>query len=264
VADREAGGGHPAGRGVGRLSRTLLLPGNDLDGPFYAGLCEALRERGHDVEALSIPAFLGRHEGPADWEGLSEHVSERLGAGAVLLGHSLGGLLALLVAARREDLRGLVLLEPAIAPWVSLARKAARAYRRDVVERDRDRFVNWTGTFRRIHRPERFPAAAMERYLTHRRDADPAIVGGLLEALPDLYPLPFEQVRAPVLLLRGARSGWRAGLGAWTLARVLPRARVQTVPAAGHWLANEADDAVADAVAPFISSCAASSADPAR
>jgi pimeloyl-ACP methyl ester carboxylesterase len=201
-----------------------------------------------------VPAFQGK--GSAGWDALVEGtlaaVAAHLEPGGMLVGHSLGGMLAFLAAARRPPhMARLALLEPAIAPWRSLARRAAAAYGRDVQGRDRDRFVNWTGTFRRVVDPARFPPQAIELYLAVRRSADPAVVGGLLEGLESLYPLPFACVDVPVLLLRGEASGWRARLGASLLGRRLTDARLRTVPRAGHWLMHDADPAVAKLLRDF-------------
>jgi pimeloyl-ACP methyl ester carboxylesterase len=236
----------PAGR---EARRALLLPGNDLGAAFYRPLGEALATRGVTAVLLEQPG------GAPAWDAHLDEVAavweEHASAGAALVGHSLGGLLALLLAARRPaGLSRLVLLEPMIPPWRWLARQAAARYRRDVVLRDRDRFVNWTGTYRRVHRPDAFPPAALEHYVTTRREADPARASALFDALPDLYPLPLAAVRAPTLVVRGAHSGWRLRLGHALLRRRLG-ARGVTIPDAAHWLANEADAAVAGAIAAF-------------
>ncbi|MGE0707485.1 MAG: alpha/beta fold hydrolase [Planctomycetota bacterium] len=230
----------------------MLVPGNDLSPPFYRPLCERLAAHGLTTTAVHVPAFVG--QGPAaSWDDLVERLLADLAlhqpAGGALIGHSLGGLLAFLAAARRPpQVQRLVLLEPAIAPWAPLARAAARTYRRAVVERDRDRFVNWTGSFRRVARPARFPGWALELYLQNRRAADPERVGALLDTLGQVYPLPIAEVEVPVLLLRGASSGWRAALGQRALRGRFRDARVEVIPRAAHWLANEADEAVAAAV----------------
>lgn len=232
----------PAARETGRA---LLVPGNDLGAEFYRPLGQALAARGVTAVLLTVWG-----QGAPRWEDRLEAVAQAWDEHrpGLLLGHSLGGVLALLLAARAPaGLERLVLLEPALAPWRWLATRAARAYRRDVVAAGPG-FVNWTGAFRRVARPEAFPSAAIALYEANRRATDPTWTAALLDALPGLYPLPFAQVRVPVLVVRGARSGWRARLGLALLRRRLG-ARGVTIPGAAHWLANEADAAVAEVVA---------------
>lgn len=245
-------------RAAPERGRALLLPGNELDGPQYAGLADALAARGWTTTALTLPAFLGLPPAPGSawsWDELIAAARAALrehAPGGLLIGHSLGGLLALLAAAGRDEPAGparLALLEPAVPPTRRAAAGAARQYTRQVLERDRERFVNQPGPFRRLARPEAFPPEALARYLAIRRAADPTVVGTLLATLPALYPLPLAAVRAPVLLVRGARSGWRAAIGGWLLARQLPAARRVSVPEAGHWLGLEQPAPVAAAIA---------------
>lgn len=245
-------------RAASERGRALLLPGNELDGPQYAALASSLAARGWTTTALTLPAFLGRPPAPGrawSWDELIAAARAALrehAPGGLLIGHSLGGLLALFAAAGLEEPAGparLALLEPAIPPGRRAAAGAARQYTAQVLERDRERFVNQPGPFRRLGQPEAFPPEALERYLAVRRAADPRVVGALLGALPARYPLPLAAVRVPVLLVRGARSGWRARVGGWLLARQLPTARRVSVPEAGHWLGLEQPEAVAAAIA---------------
>ncbi len=228
--------------------RALLLPGADLRAAFYRPLLERLAARGVTTTALTIGPDLARR----GWPGLLDalHAAWDAHAGgpdALLIGHSFGALCALLLAARRPAGLGRVaLLEPAVAPTRRLAAWAAARYRRQALARDRDGFVNRPGSFTRVARPERFPAGALALYLAARREDDPAPLGALLEAAAPLHPLPAPGV--PTVVVRGERSGWQPHLGAWLLARRLG-ARLVTIPGAAHWLANEADDAVAAAIA---------------
>jgi pimeloyl-ACP methyl ester carboxylesterase len=239
--------------------RALLVPGNDLCADFYRSLLEALADRGLTTTALTLPAFVGRG-GPTTWESLTDHVlssaQTHLGAGGLLIGHSLGGLLALLAALRDPpSVDRLALLEPAVAPLAALARAAGARYQRDVVEKDRDRFTNWTGAFRRLNDPDTYPQASLDLYLRARREGDPTIVGSLLTTMPELYPLPFRSLKTPTLLLRGAKSGWRAAIGGVSLATLIPSARSQVIPNAAHWLVGENDSCVADALVGFSGCC---------
>jgi pimeloyl-ACP methyl ester carboxylesterase len=173
----------------------------------------------------------------------------------ILIGHSFGGLLALCLAAENSSrISSLVLLEPAIIPSAWLARRAARKYRDEVVTTRRDEFDNWSGSFRRLHDPERYPRWAIDHYLANRREIDPEIMCALLDDLPSLYPLPFERVTMPVLVLRGASSGMWVRFGVSRLQRRLPRAAQASVEGAAHWMINEQDEAIAGAIEAFVHS----------
>ncbi|HUH02692.1 MAG TPA: alpha/beta fold hydrolase [Kofleriaceae bacterium] len=232
-------------------ARTLLVHGNDLCGAFYRPLAEHLAERGLPTALVTLPGF---HRVPPlatpSWDGLVELVVQR--TPAILIGHSMGGLLALLAAARRPpSLTHLVLLEPAVFPTRWLARAAANRYLGSVVRGDRDRWVNWNGATRRVHDEGAYSRAAIELYLEVRRTSDRATAEALFTALPELYPLPYDRVAVPTLLLTGAETGWRARLMLRSLRRRL-RPRHASIPGAAHWMIHEADAALADHIAEFV------------
>lgn len=234
----EAGAGAP---------RALLLPGADLRAEFYRPLLERLAARGRTTTALTLGPALARLGWPGLLDALHTAWDAHAGPDGLLVGHSFGALCALLLAARRPaGLCRVALLEPAIAPTRRLAAWAAARYRRQALTREREAFVNQPGGFTRVADPERFPAGALALYLAARREDDPAPLGALLEQAAALHPPPAPAV--PTLVVRGARSGWQPRLGAWLLARRLG-ARLVTIPGAAHWLANEADDEVAAAIA---------------
>jgi pimeloyl-ACP methyl ester carboxylesterase len=234
-------------------ARAFVVPGNDLCAEFYRPLAERLAVAGVATTLATLPGWHGVPPLPAPgWDALADAVTAALpGPDATLVGHSLGGLLALLVAARRPAALGrLVLVEPAVFPGRLVARAAARRYRDTVVHGDAGRFVNWNGGLRRVHDEAAFPRAMIELYLEVRRTSDRATAARLMDTLPDLYPLPFARVAVPVLVVRGASSGWRARAMLAPLARRLGAERV-VIPGAAHWIANEQDEALAAAVARF-------------
>lgn len=235
-------------------ARAVLVHGNDLCGAFYVPFATELARRDVTTTLLTLPGF--HHEPPLahpTWGGLVDAVLEAGAApGTTLIGHSLGGLVALLAAARRRpEVTRLVLLEPTLYPSRWLARAAARRYLASVVRGRRDRFENWNGGQWRIAAPDRFPQALLELYLEVRRTSDRATAEALFTSLPALYPLPFAAVRVPTLLVRGAEAGAFSALIHGLVARRLPADRV-VIPGAAHWLANERDDLLAEHVAAFI------------
>jgi pimeloyl-ACP methyl ester carboxylesterase len=232
-------------------TRALVLHGNDLCAEFYRPLAEALATHGLRTTLVTLPGFAGEAPLPApSWPAMAEAVRAELDGTRVLIGHSLGGALAWLVA--RAEPRGLervVLLEPALLPWRWLADVALDRYRRNVVHGASDRFESWSGTFHRVADVERYPRWAIELYLSSRRASDRATVDTLVGALPGLHPVaPLSQ---PTCLVRGGASGRLHGLVHGRLARRLG-ARLFDLPRAGHWLANEDDAALAERMAGFV------------
>jgi pimeloyl-ACP methyl ester carboxylesterase len=220
-----------------------LIPGSDLGPAFYEGLVAEFAARGVQLRIVEIPAT------PMSLGALLAGLEAKLAADppGILIGHSFGGLLALVLASRSIALPRLALLEPGVVPSALLARALAQKYRREVVELDRARFRNWSGTFRRVHDLDRFPQAAIDHWLEMRRTIAPEIMSRWLEELPDLYPLPFAKIVARTLIVRGASSG----VGMHVVLRWLSAkldAKLVTIDGAGHWLANERDAEIAEAI----------------
>ena len=235
-------------------ARVVVLPGNDLCAEFYAGLGAALAARGLAASLFTVPGYDGTPAiTPFGWapllDALGGAVREALGEGGILVGHSFGGLVALVLAARLPEVRRLVLLEPAVIPSATIARFGAWWYTREVFGGDRGAFTNRGPWYRRVHDPGRFPADVMARVLESQRGTDVAMAQALRVDLPSLYPLPFDRITAPTLLIRGGSSGPVMALGQRWLARQLRDARCEVVADAGHWLANEQDDALAALIA---------------
>ncbi len=226
--------------------RVVLLPGNDLGAEFYAPLAEVIARAGASVTCLTLPGALGEAPLPAlGWAALVDAVAPLVDGDTTLVGHSLGGMLAWQVAARRR-VRRLVLLEPAIPPGRRAAAIAARRYSADVVNAERNSFVNWSGTFWRVADFNRFPTWAIEHYERARRERDVDTAATLVRELPELYPLP--EVGVPVHVVRGKKSGWVARVNATYLALKFPGVRHTALSNVAHWMANEDDEAVAAAI----------------
>jgi pimeloyl-ACP methyl ester carboxylesterase len=239
--------------GEGLNQRAVLLPGNDLCAEFYGPLAEELASRNIGTTLLTMPGWHGQPALDASGatplvDAVHARLTEWLPGGGTLIGHSLGGVLALLVAARRpETVRRLILLEPALAPWRWLARIGFRRYRKQVVQGDRTRFENEVGAFRRIHDPATFPAWAMDLHLEVRATSDPSVAEAVVGDLTELWPLPWKELKVPVLWVRGASSGL---LG--RIAQGRSPATHAVIRQAAHWLANERDADLADTIARFI------------
>lgn len=110
--------------------------GNGFPASTYTVLIDSLRERGFDVRYLEKfghnPRFPVTDNWPHIEEELSEFVQEqvaqRQGAAVWLVGHSLGGILSLMSAARHPELvRGVVMIDsPILGGWKSTAMGMAK------------------------------------------------------------------------------------------------------------------------------------------
>lgn len=241
-------------------AKLLLVHGYNLCGAFYLPLAHALAARGLRTSLVTLPGF---HREPPlatpSWSALTDALLDSIDPAdppALLVGHSMGGLLALCAAARRPPwLRGLALLEPAIFPNALVARAAAWRYQRRVVDAGAAMpFDNFNGGMKRIHALDRYPDDAIELFREVAATSDLATGRALFSSLPSLFPLPTQAVAGPTLIVSGQRSGLLSAWMARTLMRTLQARRV-IVPDAAHWLVHEQDEAVADALAAFALSC---------
>jgi pimeloyl-ACP methyl ester carboxylesterase len=97
--------------------------GNGFPAPTYRLLFEAWRMHGYRVLALEKfghdPRFPVSNNWPRLRDQLADFIDSKAGGPVFLVGHSLGGLVSLMVACKRPDLvRGLVLLDsPIVTGW---------------------------------------------------------------------------------------------------------------------------------------------------
>lgn len=181
------------------------------------------RGYGHSLALGPAPSFATQVD---DLEGV---VSEQP---AVLVGHSLGGVIALALAQRRPDLvRAVVAYESPMSwrPWWPPATAGSSAMAADVdVEAAAERFM------RRMVGDERWEALP-ERTRAQRRAEGPALVAEIRSVRdPDHPPYEPERVTVPVVAAHGTASVAHHQQTARALAGEAPHAELVTVEGASH------------------------------
>jgi pimeloyl-ACP methyl ester carboxylesterase len=167
--------------------------------------------------------------------------------GAFVFGHSLGGNVALALAARRPDLvRGVVIYETPLSwmPWwprnTAGAAAVATTDTADAAETFMRRLVGET-TWEQL--PEATKAA--------RRSEGPAMVAEL-DDLRAVAPWEASDVSTPVLALCGERGREHHRRAMKELVEILPECRTATVTGAGHGGPNSHAAAVAAEISAFV------------
>jgi pimeloyl-ACP methyl ester carboxylesterase len=118
------------------LSLLIFSHGNSFPASTYGVMLSALRKRGFQVKSIEKFGHDERYPVTNNWPFLVQQLAdfakplvEKSGEKAWMVGHSLGGILSIMCAARHSELvRGVVLLDsPVIGGWKATALGAAKA-----------------------------------------------------------------------------------------------------------------------------------------
>jgi esterase len=222
----------------------------------------------HRVISLSLRRFFPEH-----WDGvggdylMSQHVAdligflEKLGTGAVdLMGHSRGGHIAFRVAQQRPDLlRKMVLaepggeldasLDPTVAPGPSprAARFAVAAEKVAAGDIDGGLMIffdaiDGEGAWARL------PAAPKQQL----RDNARTLIGQVGENRQPYTRRDAESIRTPTLLIGGADTRGALPAVLRALAPHIPGASTAMIPAARHWMFEQAPQQFCEIVLAFL------------
>jgi len=172
------------------------------------------------------------------------------------LGHSMGGKAVMRLALRHpERVRGLIVADIAPVPYSDRFTPLIDALEALPPARIEDRRQADALLARSIHAP------AVRAYLLQNLLRNAAgwrwrcNLEALRTHLPQLLDFPTAggvPFPGPTLFIRGARSDYVRERDRPVIQRWFPRARIQTLEAAGHWLYSERPDAFSEQVRAFV------------
>jgi len=249
---------HALHRGDPARPLIVLLHGGAANVHWWEPLAEALAEcfhvvaldfRGHGEsdfpEALKVGAFS---------DDLDALLAELRAHEAILVGHSLGGRIALEHAASRDRVRALVLLDVARGTPVPTGEATRRALGLSRTYRSReDAIARFRFLPPALSVSEDVRLAIAERSVQERSDGrfafrfDPRWFGVPSRPLP-----PLAAVGCPALVVRGSESTLLTEAGARAWAKEIPNAELLVVPGAGHHVHLDRPDAVREAIRAFL------------
>ena len=236
----------------------VLLHGGGANAHWWDHVASDLAERFHGV-ALDF-----RGHGDSEWperieagafgrdlEALLAHLGRR---DAVLVGHSMGGHVALEHASRHPETRAVCALDVARggSPRDRRRVRLALAGRRSYASRE-DAVARYRFLPPAPEAPEALRRSIAERSVRREDDGRFAFkFDARWFGLPPGPPIALEKVSCPVLVVRGEKSDLLSEAGAAELVARLPDARALTIEGAGHNVHLERAPQVVSALREFL------------
>jgi pimeloyl-ACP methyl ester carboxylesterase len=262
-----------------------LAHANGLCAGAYQPLLELLATRfrvtAWDARGHGATSARAHPEALHDWEpyvqdltALCDQLVQKAGAPLVLAGHSLGGVLSLLVAVRRPELvRALVLIDPTIFArrlgilW-GLAKRLGQGSRIPLVATSLNRRRVWESRTAVLASWREKPVFAtwqpgfLDGYVTFgtrelpdgrvELACDPTWEARSFTVTPHDLWRDVAALRVATLVIYGDRSNTFLHAAARRFARLQPAARMVAVAGASHFVPMEHPQQVADEIAGFI------------
>jgi pimeloyl-ACP methyl ester carboxylesterase len=241
----------------------VMLHGLLGQGRNLATAAGALAERGHVVTTYDLPAH-GRSPWTdrLDYDVLAGGVAaelEGLDGPVVLLGHSMGGKTAMVLALRRPELvRGLVVVD--IAPVTYEVAGESEHDRHLRTMRGIDLAALGSRADADALMAEEVRSTQVRGFLLQNlaRDGDAwtwrADLDVLARDLPSIAGFPDVDATydGPVMFLAGGDSGYVTDAHRERILELFPQSRVVRFKGVGHWVHSEAPELFVDAVEAFV------------
>ena len=216
-------------------ARIVFSHGNSFPASTYKVMLDSLRQRGFEVDAVEMYGHDPQYPVTNNWPHLVQQLADfaraKQGDGepAFLIGHSLGGILSLMCAARHPELaRGVVLIDsPVIGGWrattlglakrtpligslspgrISQKRRQHWPNATEALEsfQQKKSFVRWDPQVLRDYIEHGTHDAGGQRHLSFDRDVETAIYNGLPHKLDSL--LKRHPLKCPAAFIGGTHS----------------------------------------------------------
>lgn len=237
------------------MATVVLLHPFPVDSSFWDDVTGAVRAAGHDVVAPDLPGFGGRSL-EAGWTmaGEADRLAGTMPAGAVVVGLSMGGYLALALMAAHPDRVGSLVLadtrpEGESAEGMATRRATAETLRRDGSAAFLDAFVP------RALGPGADPAvAARLREVADRQPADAMAHATMAIATRADHTALLSGIGVPTLVVVGEHDVITPPSVHTEMAAAIPGATLAIIGGAGHMTALEQPGEFADLLLGHISS----------
>lgn len=245
--------------GAGR-PRFAFLHGLFGRGRNWTRIAHSLSDAGHASVLFDLPDHGRSHwSNTFDYLAMADEVTAEIGlrlgsaAALILVGHSMGGKVAMLAALRRPQLASALAVID-IAPGVSERVRSFDALLAPLTSLDLSAVRSRADADRAL--ADSIPDPAVRSFLLQnlRRRPDwhwQPNLGLLAASLPQIagWPDPGPVTYpGPVTWITGERSGYVTTADEPAMTRLFPRTRHLVIPGAGHWVHSDEPDAVVAAL----------------
>ncbi len=233
------------------MTHTLLLHGIGGRAALWAPTVAALAPR--PVIAMDMPGYDGRHPALTSFAALADAAVALFEGQADLVGHSLGGMIALEIALRHpERVRRLVIIasSPAFGSRDPAFREAFLAARQKPLDEGQGMAGVAAALVPAMLGPAADGPAAAIAAMASVNEAAYRTTLSLLTSFDRRADLP--RVTQPTLLIAGEADGTAPPRGMVRMAEAMPNARLLVIPGVGHLLPLEAPGAFHRALLDFL------------
>lgn len=235
----------------------LILHGNGADARMYRPLMQALSPQYRvlvpDLPGYGLSSSLYRSGMSRYLKQVETFINHYVDGPFYLIGHSLGGLLAYQLQLRKQipPVKRAIWMEAAVFDLDWRLRLALPAYAALLVSMGHNRrgiearMREWSWDY------ENGDRRSTEAFIQSYFQSDVNVHGMFIAEAASLLPYRFQEITEPVLCIRGEKEHVVSRATDW-FAPQLPNARKHIIPQSGHFIIDENNQGLIDAVVDFL------------